>query len=190
DPTSINARYVNGMEHPGMIHPELPIDSVLPALLDALRQHDNVVLQAPTGAGKTTRVGPALLAAGLAPAGRIVMLEPRRLAARAAARRMAEEQGEPLGAGIGYHVRFDRCFGPQTRLLVVTEGVLLRSLGADPFLTDTDIVILDEFHERRLESDLLLGMLRLLQTTVRPQLKIVVMSATLDAQRVASYLEP
>jgi ATP-dependent helicase HrpB len=166
----------------------LPIDEVLPGLLDALRQHPAAVLRAPTGAGKTTRVPPALLDAGLANGGRILLLEPRRLAARAAARRMAAERGGRLGDEVGYHVRFDRCCGPQTRIVVVTPGVFLRYLHDDPFLESTAAVLFDEFHERGLESDLALGMVRLVQQTVRPQLRTVVMSATLAVEPVAAYL--
>src|SRR6516165_3976112 len=112
----------------------LPIDSVLPDVVAALRRHAAVVVRAPTGAGKTTRVPLALLDAGLGGAGQIVMLEPRRLAARAAARRMAAERGDRVGGEVGYHVRFDRQAGPQTRLLIVTPGILLRRLLDDPFL--------------------------------------------------------
>jgi ATP-dependent helicase HrpB len=166
----------------------LPIDPVLPEIVAALRRHGSVVVRAPTGAGKTTRVPPALLNAGLADRGRIVMLEPRRLAARAAARRMAAERGGRLGDEVGYHVRFDRCHGPHTRVLVVTPGVLLRMLYDDPFLESTGTVVFDEFHERGLESDLALGMVRLVQQTVRPELRAVVMSATLAAEPVAAYL--
>lgn len=165
----------------------LPIDEVLPALVTALKSSNAVVLEAPTGAGKTTRVPPALLDAGLAQSGRIVMLEPRRLAARAAARRMAHERGQSLGGDIGYHVRFDRMAGPATKILVVTEGILLRQLLDDPFLESTSIVIFDEFHERSLDGDLALGMVRLLQQTVRPELRIVVMSATLATESVATF---
>ena len=143
---------------------------------------------APTGAGKTTRVPPALLDAGLAESGRILMLEPRRLAARAAARRMADERGGRLGDEIGYQVRFDRQCGPRTRILVVTPGILLRLLHDDPFLESTGVVVFDEFHERGLESDLALGMVRLVQQTVRPELRIVVMSATLAVESVSAYL--
>jgi ATP-dependent helicase HrpB len=168
--------------------PPLPIDPVLPALLDALRRHKAAVLRAPTGAGKTTRVPPAVLDAGLAGPGRILLLEPRRLAARAAARRMAQERGGRPGDEVGYHVRFDRCRGPRTRILAVTPGVLLRMLHDDPFLESTGVVIFDEFHERGLEGDLALGMVRLLQQTVRPGLHLVVMSATLAADSVAAYL--
>src|SRR5207302_3981808 len=131
----------------------------------------------PTGAGKTTRVPPAVLDAGLP--GRIIMLEPRRLAARAAARRMAAERGRRLGDEVGYHVRFDRQAGPHTRILVVTPGILLRVLQDDPYLESAGAVVFDEFHERGLESDLALGLVRLVQQTVRPELRVVVMSATL-----------
>jgi ATP-dependent helicase HrpB len=161
---------------------------VLPDLVGSLRRQSNAVLQAPTGAGKTTRVPPALLDSGLAGGGRILLLEPRRLAARAAARRMVQERGGNLGDEIGYHVRFDRRAGPRTRVVAVTPGILLRLLHDDPFLESVGVVIFDEFHERGLESDLALGMVRLLQQTVRPELKIVVMSATLAVEAVAGYL--
>src|SRR5262245_63906858 len=111
----------------------LPIDEVLPDVIAALRDYPAVVLRAPTGAGKTTRVPPALLDAGLV-AGTILVLEPRRLAARAAARRMSQERGTPLGETIGYHVRFERQCGTRTRILVVTPGILLRMLHDDPYL--------------------------------------------------------
>ncbi len=166
----------------------LPIDPVLPEIVAALRQQPSLVLRAPTGAGKTTRVPTALLDAGLAESGSIIMLEPRRLAARAAARRMANELGGRLGEEVGYHVRFDRQCGPQTRILVVTPGILIRLLHDDPFLESTRVVIFDEFHERGLESDLALGMVRLVQQTVRPELRIVVMSATLAVEAVSAYL--
>src|SRR5262249_10318299 len=147
-------------------------------LVQALRRQPCAIVRAPTGAGKTTRVPPALLDAGLAGPGRILILEPRRLAARAAARRMAAERGGRLGEEVGYHVRFDRQAGPHTRILAVTPGILLRFLHDDPFLESTGIVVFDEFHERGLDSDLALGMVRLVQQTVRPELRIVVMSAT------------
>jgi ATP-dependent helicase HrpB len=146
------------------------------------------VVRAPTGAGKTTRVPPALLDAGLAGTGQILLLEPRRLAARAAARRMAAERGQRVGGEIGYHVRFDRQAGPTTRLLVVTPGLLLRRLIDEPFLESVGVLVFDEFHERGLDSDLALGIARLLQQTVRPDLRIVAMSATLAVERVAAYL--
>lgn len=177
------------MTTPPMTLTPLPIDQTLPALLDALRSHPNVVIQAPTGAGKTTRVPVAIDANGLASGKLVVMLEPRRIAARAAARRMAEERGERLGASIGYHVRFDRQASRDTRVLVVTEGLLLRMLLDDPYLERVGAVVFDEFHERSLDTDLALGMTRLLQATVRPDLRLVVMSATLAAEAAAKYLD-
>jgi len=166
----------------------LPIDQVLPELTAALQTANCVVLRAPAGAGKTTRVPPALLAASLAPTGQIVMLEPRRIAARTAARRMAFEFNERVGQSVGYRVRFEESVSRDTRILVVTEGILLRRLQDDPFLDGIDVVIFDEFHERRLDSDLALAMVRRVQQTVRPELKIVVMSATLDPTSIARYL--
>lgn len=173
----------------------LPIDVVLPNLVAALQTSNCVVLRAPAGAGKTTRVPPALLMAGLAGDkasgkcnGQIVMLEPRRIAARTAARRMAFERGERVGQTVGYRVRFEESVSRDTRILVVTEGVLLRRLQDDPFLEDIEIVVFDEFHERRLDSDLALAMVRRVQQTVRPELRIVVMSATLDPTAIAKYL--
>lgn len=153
-----------------------------------MRQHPSVVLRAPTGAGKTTRVPPAILDGGLAGTGRIVVLEPRRLAARAAAGRIAAERGGRVGEETGYQVRFDRQYGPQTRILIVTPGILLRLLQEDPFLEAVSTVIFDEFHERSLDNDLALGMLRLVQQTVRPELRLVVMSATLGVEAVSTYL--
>ena len=165
----------------------LPIDPVLRELVAALRRQPALVLQAPTGAGKTTRVPPAILDAGLTP-GQIIVLEPRRLAARAAARRMAAERSGRVGDLVGYQVRFDRQCGPQTRILVVTPGILLRMLHEDPCLEAIGAVLFDEFHERGLESDLALGMVRRVQQTVRPELRTVVMSATLAAEPIARFL--
>jgi ATP-dependent helicase HrpB len=166
----------------------LPIDPVLPELVESLRRQPCAVLRAPTGAGKTTRVPPAVLDAGAAGSGRVVMLEPRRLAARAAARRMADEHGGQVGDEVGYQVRFDKRWGPRTRILVVTPGILLRTLQDDPFLEPVGVVLFDEFHERSLENDLALGMVRLVQQTVRPELRLVVMSATLAVEQVSAYL--
>jgi ATP-dependent helicase HrpB len=168
----------------------LPIDEVLPALLTALREGPAAVLIAPTGAGKTTRVPPALLAAGIAGGRRIVMLEPRRIAARAAARRMAEENGWTLGREVGYQIRFERKAGPGTKILVVTEGILVQRLQADPFLEDVGAVIFDELHERSLQTDLSLAMARRVQRDARPDLKLLAMSATLDPGPVAAFLAP
>jgi ATP-dependent helicase HrpB len=166
----------------------LPIDAVLPQILSALGTAPNAVIGAPPGAGKTTRVPPALLDRSLAIDGRILVLQPRRMAARAAARRIAAEQGTALGDAVGYQVRFDQQIGPRTRIALVTEGILLRMLHDDPLLESVGAVVFDEFHERNLNSDLALGMVRRIQQTVRPHLKIVVMSATLDAAPVAAFL--
>jgi ATP-dependent helicase HrpB len=168
--------------------PPLPIDAVLPELLARLREAGAVVLRAPTGAGKTTRVPPAILRAFPERPGRILMLEPRRVAARAAARRMAAEDGSDVGGPFGYHVRFDRKTSAHTRVVAVTPGILLRELHADPFLESVSCVVFDEFHERGLEADLALAMVRLVRRTVRPDLQVVVMSATLDAGPIAAYL--
>src|SRR5690349_6093805 len=130
----------------------LPIDSVLPRLVAELREHPCAVLRAPTGAGKTTRVPPALLDAGLAGDRAILMLEPRRLAARAAARRIAFERGWKVGQEVGFHVRFDRQTSERTRILVLTEGLLVRYLQDDPFLEKAGVVVFDEFHERNLDT--------------------------------------
>jgi ATP-dependent helicase HrpB len=171
-----------------MTRDPLPIDAILPELLPGLSAHGAAVLRAPTGAGKTTRVPPALVESGLAGGGRVLLLEPRRVAARAAARRMADEHGSPLGEVFGYQVRFDRKAGPRTRVLAVTPGVLLRFLHDDPYLESTAAVVFDEFHERGLESDLALGLVRLIRQTVRPDLRVVVMSATVDPGPVCDYL--
>lgn len=166
----------------------LPVDAVVPELLDALRRVGAVVLTAPPGAGKTTRVPPAVLDAGLAGQGKIMVLQPRRLAARASARRIATERGGQVGDEVGYQVRFERRASSQTRLEIVTEGILLRHLHDDPFLERVGCVVFDEFHQRSLSSDLALAMVRRVRETVNPSLKIVVMSATLDAGPVAEYL--
>ncbi len=168
----------------------LPIDPFLPQITDALHAHGSLVLAAQPGAGKTTRVPVALLDAGiLSPSHpKIIMLQPRRVAARAAAARIAEEQGLTLGQEVGYHIRFEKRYTPQTRLRVLTEAILTRILLDDPYLETIGCVILDEFHERNLHTDLALAFLREVRQTVRPDLKIVVMSATLDAQPVAQFL--
>lgn len=173
----------------------LPIDDVLPKLLAELRTHGAVVLKAPPGAGKTTRVPPAMLDAGLAnlengKPGRIVLLQPRRVAARASAARIAEERGGEVGEEIGYQVRFERRASARTRILVCTEGVFLRQLQNDPFLDGVAAVVFDEFHERSLDSDLALAMVRRVREEVRPDLRVVVMSATLAAAPIARYLGP
>src|SRR5436305_10776198 len=166
----------------------LPIGEALPALIKALREGPAAVLIAPTGAGKTTRVPPAPLAAGVGAGRQLGMLEARRIAARAAARRMAEEWGWTLGREVGYQVRFERRAGPETKILVVTEGILVQRLQADPFLEDVGAVIFDELHERNLQTDLSLAMARRLQRDARPDLKLLAMSATLDPGPVAACL--
>ncbi|MCE9673936.1 ATP-dependent helicase HrpB [Myxococcus stipitatus] len=166
----------------------LPIDPLLPEIVSTLRGARSLVLEAPPGAGKTTRVPRALLEAGLGQGKEIVVLQPRRLPTRLAAQRVSEEIGERVGETVGYQVRFEDVRGPKTRLSFVTEGVLGRRLLTDPTLRDVGIVVLDEFHERHLSADISLAMLRRLQETARPDLKLVVMSATLEAEPVRAYL--
>ncbi len=163
----------------------LPVDAILPEMIESLKRSPNLVIEAPPGAGKTTRVPPALLEIA---SGEVVVLEPRRIAARLAARRVAWEMDEPVGQTVGYQVRFEEAIGPRTRLRFVTEGVLTRRLLSDPDLKGVSAVVLDEFHERHLDSDLALALLKRLQRT-RPDLRIVVMSATLDTGHVAQYLD-
>jgi len=170
------------------LKPTLPVESVLRGLLIALENGGVAVLQAPPGAGKTTRVPPALLQAPWC-TGRILLLEPRRIAARAAARRMAFERGERIGKLVGITTRTDRLVGPETRIEVVTEGILTRRLQRDPALEDTSVVIFDEFHERSLQADLGLALCLQSRSLLRPDLRLLVMSATLDAARVAELLE-
>jgi ATP-dependent helicase HrpB len=164
---------------------KLPIDDLLPSIREALLSSSNLVIEAPPGAGKTTRVPPALLDLVQ---GQVWVLEPRRLAARMAARRVAYELGEKLGETVGYQVRFEEVAGARTRLRFLTEGILTRRLISDPILAGVDAVVLDEFHERHLETDLALALLRRLQRTQRPDLAIVVMSATLNAAPITAYL--
>jgi ATP-dependent helicase HrpB len=165
----------------------LPIDAVLPEVARAVRDRGVAVLVAPPGAGKTTRVPGALLDAGVID-GEIIVLQPRRLAARLAATRVAAERGGELGGEVGYEVRFDRRVGPHTRLRFVTEGVLTRRLLGDPELRGVGGVIIDEFHERNLDGDLALALVARLRAR-RPALRLVVMSATLDAEPVAAFLD-
>ena len=164
----------------------LPIDEALPQVAAALTTGSACVLTAPPGSGKSTRVPPLLT--NLLP-GQVYLLQPRRIAAKSLARRIAQEQpGWQLGREVGYRVRFDTVGGAQTKLWVMTEGSLTRQLAQDPFLDGIAAVILDEFHERSLHTDLAISYLREVQRTVRPDLKLVVMSATINAQEVAGFL--
>lgn len=167
---------------------ELPIHAALPDLLDALREHNNVVLQAPPGAGKTTAVPLALLDCDWLDDRKIIMLEPRRLAARSAAARMADLLGESVGQTVGYQIRAERKTSKDTRILVVTEGILTRLLQSDPELAQTALVIFDEFHERNLQGDLSLALCLQSQEYLRDDLKLLVMSATLETEAVAEVL--
>jgi len=160
------------------------VDAILPEILASLQHTPNLVIEAPPGAGKTTRVPPAILDLV---SGEVIVLEPRRIAARMAARRVAWELGEDVGETVGYQVRFEERIGPRTRLRFVTEGILTRRLLTDPVLKGIDTIVLDEFHERHLDSDLALALLKRLQRT-RPEIRIIVMSATLDAAPIARYL--
>ena len=166
----------------------LPIDAVLPDLLAALDRANRAVLEAPPGAGKTTRVPLALLGAGWRGDGRIVVLEPRRLAARAAAARMAHTLEERVGETVGYRVRMESRVGPRTRVEVVTEGILTRWLQHDPGIEGVACVVFDEFHERSLQADTGLAFVLDAQTALRPDLRVLLMSATLDAARIGAWL--
>ena len=166
----------------------LPIDAVLPELTATLRRHNAAVLVAPPGAGKTTRVPLILAGEPWAEGRRILVLEPRRLAARAAAERMAKTLGEQVGDAVGVRVRFDSKVSRRTRIEVITEGVFTRQVLADPMLTGVAAVLFDEFHERSLDADLGLALARDVQQGLREDLRLLVMSATLDGARVAKLL--
>ncbi len=166
----------------------LPIDPLLPSLVASLRARPTLVLEAPPGAGKTTRVPRALFDAGFAERGEIVVLEPRRLAARMAARRVAQELGEKVGERVGYRVRFEDVSSPRTRIRFVTEGVMGRMLLDSPALEGISAVVLDEFHERHLHGDVALALTEALRRTRRPDLLLLAMSATLDVAPLAAHL--
>ena len=166
----------------------LPIDAVLPELLQVLAEQPRVVLEAPPGAGKTTRVPLALLDQPWVQGGRILLLEPRRLAARAAAEQMARSLGELVGETVGYRIRFDVRCGPSTRIEVLTEGLLARMIQRDPELPGVAAILFDEFHERHLQGDLGLALALEAQAELRPDLRLLLMSATLDGQRLADWL--
>jgi ATP-dependent helicase HrpB len=161
---------------------------LLPEIVDRLATSPSLVIEAPPGAGKTTRVPPALLKGDLG-RGTIVVLQPRRLPARLAAARVAEEMGEEVGGSVGYTIRFEDVGGPATRIRFMTEGILLRRLLAEPDLPGVSAVLLDEFHERHLASDLALALLAHLQQRSRPDLRLLVMSATLDSEPICGFLD-
>ncbi|MBC6990773.1 ATP-dependent helicase HrpB [Hymenobacter sp. BT491] len=170
--------------------PDLPIRAALPELLATLGAANCVILQAPPGAGKTTVVPLALLEAPwMPPTGRIIVLEPRRLAARAAAARMAKLLGEPVGQTVGYRMRLESRVSAQTRIEVVTEIILTRQLQDDPALEGVAVVLFDEFHERSLQADLGLALALDSQAVLRPDLRLLVMSATLEAERLGTWLQ-
>jgi len=166
----------------------LPIEQVIPDLRCALKDRRCAVIQAPPGAGKTTFVPLALMDEPWLYGQKIVMLEPRRLAVRASARRMAGLLEESVGHTVGYHIRMERKVGPHTRIEVVTEGILTRRIQGDPSLEGTGLVIFDEFHERNLNSDLGLALCLEIREALRDDLRILVMSATLDAAPVSELM--
>lgn len=166
----------------------LPIDVLIPELVATFRSAPSLVLEAPPGAGKTTRVPRALLDAGLLREGEVLVLQPRKLAARLAASRVADELNEKPGQTVGYQVRFEDVSSASTRIRFITEGVLTRRLLRDPMLKGVSCVLLDEFHERHLAGDVGLALLMRLQALYRPELRIGVMSATLDATPISAFL--
>src|SRR5579862_1147124 len=168
----------------------LPIHDLEDAVVAEARAHGRLILQAPTGSGKSTQVPQMLLDHGLLGAGEVVVLQPRRLPARMLAARVAEERGVRLGEEVGYQIRLDRTVSEKTRIRFVTEGVLLRQLSGDPALRGVSAILFDEFHERHLYGDITLARALDLQETRRPDLKLIVMSATLDAGLLEKYLEP
>jgi ATP-dependent helicase HrpB len=163
---------------------KLPIDEFVPQILKLVQNHSNVILSASPGAGKTTRLPPELLKVTDK---KVLVLEPRRIAATAAANRIAEEQGWDLGNQVGYQIRFESEFNSKTRLLFLTEALLQKKMVDDPLLTDVGIVVIDEFHERSQHVDLAIGLLKELQELSRPDLKIIVMSATLNTKPLLNY---
>ena len=169
--------------------PEFPITPLLPEILARLAAHPRLVLEAPPGAGKTTQVPLALLSAPWRGEGRILMLEPRRVAARAAAGFMAGQRGEPVGETVGYRIRFESKVSARTRIEVVTEGILTRILQDDPTLEGVAAILFDEFHERHLAGDLGLALALDVQSQLRPDLRLLLMSATLDGERLARFLD-
>ncbi|MFC5578777.1 ATP-dependent helicase HrpB [Lysobacter niabensis] len=177
------------MNRPTRPSDRFPIDELLPGIRESLAAHPRLVLEAPPGAGKTTQVPPALLDAPWLDGRKIVMLEPRRVAARAAAQFMARQRGEDVGGTIGYRIRFENRVSAATRIEVVTEGILTRMIQDDPTLDGVGALLFDEFHERHLSADLGLALALDVQASLREDLRIVVMSATLDGERLAAFLD-
>ena len=169
---------------------DLPIEELRDPLIASLRTGNRVIVEAPTGSGKSTQIPQMLLDAGILGSGRAVILQPRRLAARMLAARVAQERKGRVGDEVGYRIRLDDASSSATRLLFVTEGILVRQMLGDPDLHGVSALIFDEFHERHLYSDISLAQALALQATRRPDLKIIVMSATLDTSSLAEYLEP
>ncbi|MFI5335218.1 MAG: helicase-related protein, partial [Opitutales bacterium] len=170
---------------------ELPIYELEPRLVAAVRARGRLIVQAPTGSGKSTQVPQMLLGHGLlGERGEVVVLQPRRLAARLLAKRVAEEVGTPLGGLVGYQIRLDSRVSEATRIRFVTEGILLRQMTFDPALRGISALVFDEFHERHLYGDISLARALQIQQTVRPDLKLIVMSATLEAALLRDYLAP
>ena len=172
-----------------MAHPSFPITELLPEIRTSLAAHPRLVLEAPPGAGKTTQVPLALLDAAWCVGKKIVMLEPRRVAARSAASFMAQQLGEAVGETVGYRIRFENKTSARTRIEVVTEGILTRMLQDDPLLEGVGAILFDEFHERHLAGDLGLALALDVQAGLREDLRIVVMSATLDGEKLAAFLD-
>src|SRR6516162_461549 len=168
----------------------LPIYEIESAIVAGVRDARRLIVSAPTGSGKSTQVPQILLDHWLLGEGQVVILQPRRLATRLLAARVAWERKVELGREVGYQIRFENVSGPQTRIRYVTEGVLLRQMVQDPTLKGVSALIFDEFHERHLYGDITLARALDLQDSERPELKILVMSATLDAARLEDYLEP
>lgn len=172
-----------------MTTPMFPISTLLPQILTTLEHGTRLVLEAPPGAGKTTQVPLALLDAPWLEGRKIIMLEPRRVAARSAAQFMARQRGEDVGDTVGYRIRFENRISARTRIEVVTEGILTRMLQDDPLLEGVGALLFDEFHERHLAADLGLALALDVQSQLRENLRIVVMSATLDGERLAQFLD-
>ena len=167
---------------------KLPVDSIIPEILAALAAGSTVVVQAPPGSGKSTRIPVALLDAPWLDGQKVLMLEPRRLATVNLAGWISRQMGEEVGGTVGYAVRFDRKTSARTRLEIITEGLLTRRLQSDPYLESVGAVIFDEFHERTIHADTALALCLDLQQTIRPELRIIIMSATLDAAKIAALL--